>query len=259
MSKKRSDAFRTISEVAQDLGLQNHVLRFWETKFTQVKPMKRGGNRRYYRPEDVLLLRGIMCLLYRDNYKIQGVQKLFRDHGVDFVKAIGAEAEDVFELGAGFALNPGDKLEPRAKSNRQSKQRPGTLKPVLDAHAPLTGDPSAKPTAEGAQSTPLAARPGSNGDRNDALDRPSQRAAVLQSEAEKRTIAQGRQLSPTQSTPAQLSPGQSTPVKSLPALALEQLQVVEAAIEELKAVRAMLLAAASAKGSGASRRATQGE
>lgn len=80
-SKKSSTAFRTISEVADDLGVQQHVLRFWETKFSQVKPLKRGGGRRYYRPEDVSLLQAIHRLLYVEGYTIKGVQKLLREAG----------------------------------------------------------------------------------------------------------------------------------------------------------------------------------
>lgn len=76
--QKSMSAFRTISEVAEDLGVQQHVLRFWETKFTQVKPMKRGGGRRYYRPEDVALLKKIHSLLYVEGYTIKGVQKLLK-------------------------------------------------------------------------------------------------------------------------------------------------------------------------------------
>lgn len=79
--KKSSGAFRTISEVADILGVQQHVLRFWETKFTQVKPLKRGGGRRYYRPEDITVLQRIHHLLYTEGYTIKGVQKLLRGHG----------------------------------------------------------------------------------------------------------------------------------------------------------------------------------
>lgn len=75
---KSDTAFRTISEVAEELGVQQHVLRFWETKFTQVKPLKRGGGRRYYRPEDVALLKKIHTLLYAEGYTIKGVQKLLK-------------------------------------------------------------------------------------------------------------------------------------------------------------------------------------
>ena len=78
-SKKSPGAFRTISEVAEDLDLPAHVLRFWETKFSQVHPLKRGGGRRYYRPEDVQLLRHIRSLLYDEGYTIKGVQKLMRE------------------------------------------------------------------------------------------------------------------------------------------------------------------------------------
>jgi DNA-binding transcriptional MerR regulator len=79
---KSAGAFRTISEVAEELAVPQHVLRFWETKFLQVKPLKRGGGRRYYRPEDVALLSEIRSLLYEDGYTIRGVQKLFREGGV---------------------------------------------------------------------------------------------------------------------------------------------------------------------------------
>jgi DNA-binding transcriptional MerR regulator len=80
-SKKAPSAFRTISEVADELGVQQHVLRFWETKFSQVRPLKRGGGRRYYRPEDVALLQKIHHLLYTEGYTIKGVQKLLREVG----------------------------------------------------------------------------------------------------------------------------------------------------------------------------------
>jgi len=79
---KSAAAFRTISEVADDLEVPPHVLRFWETKFNQVRPLKRGGGRRYYRPEDVALLQRIRELLYREGYTIKGVQKLLRDGAV---------------------------------------------------------------------------------------------------------------------------------------------------------------------------------
>ena len=79
--KKSPNAFRTISEVADDLHIPQHVLRFWETKFAQVKPLKRGGGRRYYRPDDIVLLRRIADLLYTQGYTIKGVQRLLREGG----------------------------------------------------------------------------------------------------------------------------------------------------------------------------------
>ena len=80
-ASKSPDAFRTIREVSEELDVPQHVLRFWETKFNQVRPLKRGGGRRYYRPEDVDLLRRIRALLYADGYTIRGVQKLMRETG----------------------------------------------------------------------------------------------------------------------------------------------------------------------------------
>ena len=86
---KSPDAFRTISEAAEELDLPQHVLRFWETRFSTIKPLKRGGGRRYYRPEDVLLLKGIRHLLYDQGFTIKGVQKILKDQGARHVAAIG--------------------------------------------------------------------------------------------------------------------------------------------------------------------------
>ena len=86
--EKSAEAFRTISEVADELDVPKHVLRFWESKFGQIKPMKRGGGRRYYRPDDVELLRGIRKLLHEEGYTIKGVQKVIRQSGVEFVKQV---------------------------------------------------------------------------------------------------------------------------------------------------------------------------
>ena len=86
--EKSIDAFRTISEVAVDLDLPQHVLRFWETRFTQIKPLKRGGGRRYYRPEDVDLLAAVRRLLYEEGYTIKGVQKILKEQGVRAVAAM---------------------------------------------------------------------------------------------------------------------------------------------------------------------------
>lgn len=86
---KSPDAFRTISEAADELDLPQHVLRFWETRFATIRPLKRGGGRRYYRPEDVLLLKGIRYLLYDRGFTIKGVQKILKDHGSRYVIGIG--------------------------------------------------------------------------------------------------------------------------------------------------------------------------
>ncbi|HEX8165449.1 MAG TPA: MerR family transcriptional regulator [Beijerinckiaceae bacterium] len=92
---KSPDAFRTISEVADDLDLPQHVLRFWETRFSQIKPLKRGGGRRYYRPDDVDLLKGIRHLLYGEGYTIKGVQRILKEDGIRFVQAIGRGEETI--------------------------------------------------------------------------------------------------------------------------------------------------------------------
>lgn len=112
--EKAAGAFRTISEVADDLEVPQHVLRFWETKFPQIKPMKRGGGRRYYRPEDVDLLRAIRGLLYDQGYTIKGVQKLIREgalrlgaDGPEFDGTGGAEAALAAAMG-GPAEDGGD-------------------------------------------------------------------------------------------------------------------------------------------------------
>ena len=84
---KSASAFRTIGEVAEELGVAQHVLRFWETRFPQVQPLKRGGNRRYYRPGDVELLRDIHRMLHAEGYTIKGVQKLLADRGRGVVSA----------------------------------------------------------------------------------------------------------------------------------------------------------------------------
>lgn len=93
---KSKAAFRTIAEVAEELGVATHVLRFWETKFSQIKPMKRSGGRRYYRPDDVELVKTIRDYLYDKRYTIEGVQKLFKEKGVKAV--VGEEIQkDFFE------------------------------------------------------------------------------------------------------------------------------------------------------------------
>ena len=96
---KAPDAFRTISEVADDLDIPQHVLRFWETRFAQIKPMKRSGGRRYYRPDDVDLLKGIRRLLYGEGYTIRGVQRILKEHGIKSVQGL-ADASAAVSFGA---------------------------------------------------------------------------------------------------------------------------------------------------------------
>jgi DNA-binding transcriptional MerR regulator len=131
LDNKAPDAFRTISEVADELDLPQHVLRFWESRFRDIKPMKRGGGRRYYRPDDVELLRGIRHLLYGEGYTIRGVQRILREQGAKFVQVVwlegapqpphGASEEEEF---ADDIVSPGD--EPVAE-NRGLRGRLSSL------------------------------------------------------------------------------------------------------------------------------------
>jgi DNA-binding transcriptional MerR regulator len=105
---KAPDAFRTISEVADDLDIPQHVLRFWETRFTQIKPMKRSGGRRYYRPDDVDLLRGIRRLLYGEGYTIRGVQRILKEHGIKSVQGLVDGTAAVPSFGAADAMRGQD-------------------------------------------------------------------------------------------------------------------------------------------------------
>ena len=136
---KAPDAFRTISEVADDLDIPQHVLRFWETRFPQIKPMKRSGGRRYYRPDDVDLLRGIRRLLYGEGYTIRGVQRILKEHGIKAVQglvdgssalpAFGAAGDDAMRGDASVAdeevvVEAGDDEEEEAREPRQAAAAP---------------------------------------------------------------------------------------------------------------------------------------
>jgi DNA-binding transcriptional MerR regulator len=136
---KAPEAFRTISEVAEDLEVPKHVLRFWEAKFAHLKPMKRGGGRRYYRPEDVALLRGIRFLLYNDGYTIRGVQKILREHGPRFVmdyRRIAEESErdeamaeppEIPDVAAEAAQSGTAMRQPLSERERLDPRRIGSL------------------------------------------------------------------------------------------------------------------------------------
>jgi DNA-binding transcriptional MerR regulator len=115
--EKSSTAFRTISEVAQELDVPQHVLRFWETRFSQIRPLKRGGGRRYYRPEDVALLKVIRELLYSEGYTIKGVQKLMRDGALKGRLAQAGLAEE--SASEERVEAPAEKPAPRAAKGRQ--------------------------------------------------------------------------------------------------------------------------------------------
>ena len=143
---KAPDAFRTISEVAEEINVPQHVLRFWESRFNQIRPLKRGGGRRYYRPDDVDLLRGVRHLLYGEGYTIRGVQRILREQGLSFVQVVwrvGAELpppeleeSEADEVETEVAARPADELAAvgfaAADSNVRSNDGPaGRREPVL--------------------------------------------------------------------------------------------------------------------------------
>ena len=117
---KSPGAFRTISEVSSDLEVPPHVLRFWETKFPQIKPLKRGGGRRYYRPEDVALLRQIRQLLYNDGYTIKGVQRLLKEGAL----------KNTGQLGVATANEPDEQKQPQ--NSTTSSQEKAALRSIVD-------------------------------------------------------------------------------------------------------------------------------
>jgi DNA-binding transcriptional MerR regulator len=128
---KSASAFRTISEVADELEVPSHVLRFWETKFSQIRPLKRGGGRRYYRPEDVDLLRRIRELLYRDGYTIKGVQRLLRERNG---RLMTAEEGEATELRAPPPVAP---PPPPVEAAPVEKRQPVSLASLLDELAQM--------------------------------------------------------------------------------------------------------------------------
>jgi len=127
---KSPEAFRTISEVSTELDVPQHVLRFWESRFNQVRPLKRAGGRRFYRPEDVDLLRGIRALLYHEGYTIKGVQKVLRERGPRHVADLGrndAAAMDEREVFAPSADIPEDSMEALATLARMHVEASETV------------------------------------------------------------------------------------------------------------------------------------
>jgi DNA-binding transcriptional MerR regulator len=129
---KAPEAFRTISEVAQEIDVPQHVLRFWESRFAQIRPMKRGGGRRFYRPEDVDLLRGVRHLLYGEGYTIRGVQRILREQGASFV-------QNVWQAGA-------EPPPPEARDDGADTETaaPSLVFPAAAALDPAAGEPMAE-------------------------------------------------------------------------------------------------------------------
>lgn len=146
---KAPTAFRTISEVSDELDVPKHVLRFWEMKFPQIKPMKRGGGRRYYRPEDMALLKGICYLLHAEAYTIKGVQKILRERGVDTVKEMGDKAS------SGVSAAKSRKAKPADPAASQSTTA-ATARKSAKARKPTASKAPTRTAKKHAQSSPDA-------------------------------------------------------------------------------------------------------
>jgi DNA-binding transcriptional MerR regulator len=139
--EKAPDAFRTISEVASDLNVPQHVLRFWESRFNEIKPMKRGGGRRYYRPDDVDLLRGIRHLLYGEGYTIRGVQRILKDQGLRYVQT-------VWQPGAAGVVAPESEDVDFAAEEGDSPERPGRGRGLFGLLPSLIGNANDVPAVK---------------------------------------------------------------------------------------------------------------
>lgn len=148
---KSPDAFRTISEVSEDLDIPQHVLRFWETRFTQIKPLKRGGGRRYYRPDDVDLLRGIRHLLYGQGYTIRGVQRILKEQGLKAVQSLGRGEITVPPPPSDADLGPEDDVGEGVALDEQDEapdeRTPRALQGPQQSALPLGDDAAYAPTA----------------------------------------------------------------------------------------------------------------
>jgi DNA-binding transcriptional MerR regulator len=127
-TEKSADAYRTISEVAEGMDLPQHVLRFWETRFPQIKPLKRGGGRRYYRPEDIELLAAIKRLLYGEGYTIKGVQKLLKEQGAQAVARSSAAPQP---RAVAKPPTPAPSAAPQPRSDPPMRPAPAPPRPAL--------------------------------------------------------------------------------------------------------------------------------
>jgi DNA-binding transcriptional MerR regulator len=161
--RKSPGAYRTISEVADELQVPQHVLRFWETKFPQIRPLKRGGGRRYYRPEDILLLRRISALLYVQGYTIKGVQRLLREGGEAASTEPEAEAMEHDEAPAAEAPRPQLALPGMAEAAPAApaakpvvRVRAESARPAAEPAPPAAADAAADPAALAAAEAEIA-------------------------------------------------------------------------------------------------------
>jgi len=206
--EKAPDAFRTISEVADELDLPQHVLRFWETRFQQIKPLKRGGGRRYYRPDDIDLLRGIRHLLYGEGYTIRGAQRILKDHGIKFVQHVW---------------------------------KPGAAQPSRGVAAPVE---AAEPEIEVDIPEPVAARPSHGSGRRGDTDPAHRRLfgllpSFLSSGIDEERLAESR-AADTSAAQISPSPALASPDPETSALPPDKLRKLRDTLRELQECRRLL-------------------
>jgi len=223
LDHKAPDAFRSISEVADELDLPQHVLRFWESRFREIKPMKRGGGRRYYRPDDVNLLRGIRHLLYGEGYTIRGVQRILREQGAKFVQMVWQEGAPQPPHGA---IEEEDAAEEAASATEMLEEESG----MRGRLASLIGFDFGDRTEEvGARQEP-----------------PLQSAPVPRIEPSDRAIHGAPAPEPAIASPQPAPPVVSaTPPKPAGRLARDDLRKLHAVLDELVECRKLIEAAAA--------------
>ena len=235
-ASKSAAAFRTISEVSDELEVPQHVLRFWETKFTQVRPMKRGGGRRYYRPEDIELLRRIRDLLYSDGYTIKGVQKLLREGQVK----PPAHAEAVAEQERAGAPAPVDGSLLEADT---APEATAAAQPAGQPAGPTAGQPSGQPSGQAA-----ARRPAQTGRSEGPAARAASAAARKPESPASPSQGNAAQENPTPASPAQSGAGpagaRQSAAPAQPAaesdLGDTKRETLRGVLDELRAARAEL-------------------
>lgn len=166
--EKAPDAFRTISEVADEVNVPQHVLRFWESRFAQIRPLKRGGGRRYYRPEDIDLLRGVRHLLYGEGYTIRGVQRILREEGLAFVQSVWRTSVQ--------ELPKADEADDEPQGSPATREEPQFF-------AQVSGRPQPQPSA--ARPEPQLQSPAPTVQSFPALSSPAQRAGGEREERDK--------------------------------------------------------------------------
>jgi DNA-binding transcriptional MerR regulator len=220
LDDKAPDAFRTISEVAEELDLPQHVLRFWESRFREIKPMKRGGGRRYYRPDDIDLLRGIRHLLYGEGYTIRGVQRILREQGIKFVQVVWQEGATQPPHGTVEDEDVEDAAADEAEAYEEDEERglTGRLTSFIGRDLGERREPS-----EGRREPPLKSAPMP---RLDSADRAGHGAAAPEPEFEPE--------------PAAVAPA---PPPSNGGLGADGLRKLEAALQDLAECRRLIEAA----------------